>query len=188
MIQVLSPACGGILKAIKPYSSSQLSQCCNPLIQFLMMWWPPTIKLFLLLLHNCNFATVMNHNVNTLYATPKGLQPTGWEPLFRRWGLGGGSRSLRPGLIDGTGQPCSRNIKSPRQGFFPTLDQLCSWMKDTHSLILSSTIAGQLPTLRAVRIYLPINNPKLLITIYYVPSGLLLTPIGQPSGPCSLGP
>ena len=24
----------------------------------------PTIKLFLLLLHNCNFATVMNHNVH----------------------------------------------------------------------------------------------------------------------------
>ena len=25
---------------------------------------PPTIKLFLLLLHNCNLATAMNHNVN----------------------------------------------------------------------------------------------------------------------------
>jgi hypothetical protein len=25
---------------------------------------PPTIELFLLLFHNCNFATVMNRNVN----------------------------------------------------------------------------------------------------------------------------
>ncbi|ERE68548.1 hypothetical protein H671_7g17857, partial [Cricetulus griseus] len=29
---------------------------------------PPTITLFLLLLHNCNFATVMNHNVHIEYA------------------------------------------------------------------------------------------------------------------------
>ena len=28
-----------------------------------MLWWPPIIKLFLLLLHNCNFAIGMNHNV-----------------------------------------------------------------------------------------------------------------------------
>lgn len=29
-----------------------------------MLWCPLTIKLFLLLLHNHNFATVVNHNVN----------------------------------------------------------------------------------------------------------------------------
>lgn len=29
-----------------------------------MLCWPPTIKLFLLLLHNSNFATIMIHNVN----------------------------------------------------------------------------------------------------------------------------
>jgi hypothetical protein len=49
-------------------SGSQLSQCCDPLIPHLvnelMLWRPPTIKLFLLLLHNCNCATVVNHNVN----------------------------------------------------------------------------------------------------------------------------
>jgi hypothetical protein len=33
-------------------------------IQFLIMWWLPTIKLFLLLFQNCNFATVLSHNVN----------------------------------------------------------------------------------------------------------------------------
>ena len=27
---------------------------------------PPTVKLLLLLFHNCNLATVMNHTVNTL--------------------------------------------------------------------------------------------------------------------------
>jgi hypothetical protein len=36
-------------------------------LQFLMLWWPPSIKLFFLLLHNCNFATVMNHNVNIFW-------------------------------------------------------------------------------------------------------------------------
>jgi hypothetical protein len=31
-----------------------------------MLWWPPTIKLFFLLLHNCNFATVMNPKICVL--------------------------------------------------------------------------------------------------------------------------
>lgn len=35
------------------------------LIQFLM-WWRPTIKLFLWLIYNCNFATILNLNVNML--------------------------------------------------------------------------------------------------------------------------
>lgn len=35
------------------------------LMQFLMMWKPPTIKLFLLLLYNYNFATFTNYNANT---------------------------------------------------------------------------------------------------------------------------
>jgi hypothetical protein len=48
-----------------------------------------------LLLHNCNFAAVMNHNVNIQYAgyvtwdpcergirPPKGLWTTDWELLF----------------------------------------------------------------------------------------------------------
>lgn len=36
-------------------------------IQFFMLWGPPTIKLFLLLLYNCNCATVVNYSVN-IYA------------------------------------------------------------------------------------------------------------------------
>lgn len=45
-----------------------------PLIQFLILWWSPTINYFLLLLlHNCN-VSVLNCNVNTWYVTPvKGL-------------------------------------------------------------------------------------------------------------------
>jgi hypothetical protein len=56
----------------------------------------PTLKLFLLLLHNYNFATVMNHNVNiyvfqwswgtpvkALFNThPKGSWAVGWESLL----------------------------------------------------------------------------------------------------------
>ena len=49
----------------RPFSSSfQPSSCCDPLIEFPMLWWPLTIKLFSLLLHYCKFVTVMNHNVN----------------------------------------------------------------------------------------------------------------------------
>lgn len=33
-----------------------------------MLWWTPTIKLLLLLLHNCSFATVMICNINIWYA------------------------------------------------------------------------------------------------------------------------
>jgi hypothetical protein len=40
-----------------------LSNVETLLIQFFMLWWPQTIKL----LHNSNFATVMNHSVNTWY-------------------------------------------------------------------------------------------------------------------------
>lgn len=38
-----------------------------------------------LLLHNCNFTTLMNHNVNIWYVTPGGWgsQPIGWELLFQ---------------------------------------------------------------------------------------------------------
>lgn len=46
----------------------------QPLNQFLMLGWPPKHNIILLLLHDCNFATDMNHNVNIWYATPvKGL-------------------------------------------------------------------------------------------------------------------
>lgn len=40
---------------------------CGPLIQFLMWQWPPSIKLFSLLLQYCNFASVINCNVNIWY-------------------------------------------------------------------------------------------------------------------------
>lgn len=41
------------------------SWCCDPLIQlFFMLWWPPIIKLSLLLVCNCSFASVMKHNIN----------------------------------------------------------------------------------------------------------------------------
>lgn len=42
----------------------------SPSVQFLMVGWPPTAKLFLLLLHTYNFSTVMNPNVNICYLTP----------------------------------------------------------------------------------------------------------------------
>lgn len=64
-------------------------------------------------------------------------------------------------------------------------------MKYTHKVFISttalnSTIAEQLPTIHAGRIYFPIYQPKLLLTIYYVPSRLPLIPTVQPSGSCCL--
>ena len=58
---------------------------CDPLIQFLMWCRSPTLQLDLLILHNCRFATVRNHNVKCngkkmqdhRDVTPKGLRPTG---------------------------------------------------------------------------------------------------------------
>ena len=52
---------------------------------------------------------------------------------------------------------------------------------------LISTIAGQLPALLVVRIDLPIDNLKPLLTIYCVLSGWLSTPTRHPSGPRSPG-
>lgn len=55
-----------------------------------MLSWFPTIKLFPQLIHNCNIATVMNHNTHIWCAgypicNPGGgeLRATGWELLFR---------------------------------------------------------------------------------------------------------
>lgn len=79
-----------------------------------------------------------------------------------------------------------KNNKNPGPGFFPTVDHLCSWIKDKHRLCIlkyaiGSTIAGQL----SESTFLSISPSSL--TTYYVTSGLSLASIGH-SGPCSLGP
>lgn len=66
-----------------------------------MLWWPPDIKLFSLLLHICNFATVINCNINICFLMvldnacekvvwpTKGSRPRTWEALhsaqFHAW-------------------------------------------------------------------------------------------------------
>ena len=52
-----------------------------------MLWWPPTIKLFSLFLHNCHLVIVKNHNAKIWYAeylwknhlTPKGVSTHTWR-------------------------------------------------------------------------------------------------------------
>lgn len=58
---------------------AQPSCCCNLLTQFFLCHDPPTIKSFLLLLHSCTFATVINCSVNIFEdrGLLMGLQPTG---------------------------------------------------------------------------------------------------------------
>ena len=79
-------------------SGSQLLQCCDPLIRFLVLWWPPNHKITLLLLHNCNFATVMNFNEISVFSNALRLslwkghshnsQLTGWEPVGKGFFIG----------------------------------------------------------------------------------------------------
>jgi hypothetical protein len=58
-----------------------------------VMVTPPTAKLFSFLLQNCNFATVMNCNINNFgdKGLPTGLRPTGCETadLIQGGGLQG---------------------------------------------------------------------------------------------------
>jgi hypothetical protein len=71
----------------KIYSCPQSSQYWVPLIQFLVLWWPYSHKIIFLAIHNCNFATAMNHNVNMCFLMvlsfdpSKRSWPTDWEPL-----------------------------------------------------------------------------------------------------------
>jgi hypothetical protein len=41
-------------------------------MQLLISCWPLSHNIILFLLHNCNFAIVMNNNINIWYAIPKG--------------------------------------------------------------------------------------------------------------------
>jgi hypothetical protein len=82
----------------------------------------------------------------------------------------------------------SSNHLNPSPRFLSYLWLLSFWIKTTLTAFifiinLSSTVAEQLPTLHSVRIYFLIDSPYLLLTIHYFPSVLLLTPLGQPSGP-----
>jgi hypothetical protein len=70
-----------------PFNTVPLLCCGDP---------PPKHKIISLLLHNCNFVAVMNHNINicgflmvvgkpcekVFWPPPKGSHPTGWKPLI----------------------------------------------------------------------------------------------------------
>jgi hypothetical protein len=76
-------------------------------------------------------------------------------------------------------------------GFLPTLNHLCTQMKDAHIALyfryaLGSAIVGQLPTLHADTIHFPTDNSTLLLTNVCVPSGLLLTLIACLHGHSSM--
>lgn len=86
------------LIAVSPYLSHRLEQWLPTflmpcLIQFHTVWRPPTMTFLLLILRDCDFATIMSCNVNIWYGTPeKGsfdpsavthkLRTAGLEPLF----------------------------------------------------------------------------------------------------------
>jgi hypothetical protein len=116
----------------------------RPFIQFLVLWWPPpTIKVFLLLLHNCTYVPVMNHNVNIWYTgyliydprervlrPPKRLRPTSWEPLVS--------------FIEEWVAACSNHLSGPTPHYtedwwfekvWPPIDS-CIWMLDPQEVIL----------------------------------------------------
>lgn len=47
-------------------------------------------------------------------------------------------------------------------------------------------VVGQIIYIYAIRIYFPIDNPQIILTPYFIPSSLLLTSVGHPSGSYSL--
>jgi len=55
-----------------------------------------------------------------------------------------------------------------------SLDEIHTWPYIL-KYALDSTMAGQLPTLHAVRIHFPMDNSKSLLTKFYALSGLFLT-------------
>jgi hypothetical protein len=63
-------------------------QMLRPFNIFCHVWWPLIQKIILLLLYNCSFATIMNHNVNIWYIgylicdSPKGVLTPGWDLLI----------------------------------------------------------------------------------------------------------
>lgn len=59
-----------------------LPECCNPLIQFLVLWWAPNHKIILSLLHPVILLLLCKY----LISDPKGLWSMGWELLL--WGIG----------------------------------------------------------------------------------------------------
>lgn len=74
-------------------------------------------------------------------------------------------------------------------GFLPVFDHLSSQVKDTHTALtfsyaLSSSIAGQLSTLRVVSIYLPQKTPSHSLLCLILAA---LTAISQPCSPHSPG-
>lgn len=72
---------------------------------------------------------------------------------------------------------CSMNILiNPIEEFIPAFDHLCSRKKDTYTVFifkyaLSSIIAAQLPSLHAIRIYLPLITPSYYLLISMVHLG-----------------
>jgi hypothetical protein len=56
-----------------PHISERVLNCLmfRPLVQFMFQWLPPAIKLFSLLLYNCDFATVKNY-VNICFSVVLG--------------------------------------------------------------------------------------------------------------------
>jgi hypothetical protein len=69
-------------------SGSQLSSCGNPLVQSLMLWWPPNHKIIFVATSYCKVATVENHNVNIWYAGYLICDPQGgWDWQVRTTAL-----------------------------------------------------------------------------------------------------
>lgn len=85
-------------------ASAPPSQCCDTLIEFLMPWWQPITKLLWLLLHNCNFMTVMNCKVNICVF--HGLR----QPLWK-----GGSTSK--GAVDPQAEGHCPRVKSREDAY-----------------------------------------------------------------------
>lgn len=92
-----------VWKQLSQWSST--SWCWDPWMQFPMWWRPPYHKHIFVATSNCNFASIIKHNVYLCFphglrwTMCKGLRPTGWETLSYRQFIWPRLSLLCPSLI-----------------------------------------------------------------------------------------
>lgn len=93
----------------------------------------------------------------------------GFAGTSHQSGLGDQWTQTRPHVV----QQNVVGIFNPDWGFYPSLnhfDYIGSWIKDTHNLYsynktYTAEKLGRLPNVYVIRVYFPIDDPKLLLTM-----------------------
>lgn len=79
-----------------------------------MLWWPPTIKLFSFLLHNCNFATIMYYVLCNVNICGFFLRSSGNPCESFVWPQSGHNPQVENHRLRWSDLKCFRTAESPR--------------------------------------------------------------------------